>query len=98
VGELIDLVSGIGMGEPSDKAKDILGRVYEFVILGQHALEAGVGLLDLGHRIVDQLADGRLLGVVLQMRPACFLGHPEHVLGQILVGVFGSGGVSASSI
>src|SRR5262245_65540593 len=29
LGELIDLVSGIAMGEPSDKAKDILGRVYE---------------------------------------------------------------------
>src|SRR6202140_2037961 len=28
VGELIDLISGIGMGEPGAKAKDILGRVY----------------------------------------------------------------------
>jgi type I restriction enzyme M protein len=34
VGELIDLVSGIGMGEPSDKAKDILGRVYEYFLGG----------------------------------------------------------------
>ena len=63
------------------------------VVLGQHALEAGVGLLDLGHRVVDQLADGRLLGVGLQMRPARLLRHPEHVLGQILVRVLGSGGV-----
>jgi type I restriction enzyme M protein len=31
---LIDLVSGIGMGEPSDKAKDILGRVYEYFLGG----------------------------------------------------------------
>ena len=29
LGEVIDLVSGIAMGEQDDKAKDILGRVYE---------------------------------------------------------------------
>jgi type I restriction enzyme M protein len=34
LGELIDLVSGIGMSEPSDKAKDILGRVYEYFLGG----------------------------------------------------------------
>src|SRR6516164_6836370 len=34
LGELIDLVSAIGMGEPSDKAKDILGRVYEYFLGG----------------------------------------------------------------
>ena len=32
VGELIDLISGIAMGEPGDKAKDILGRVYEYFL------------------------------------------------------------------
>ena len=34
LGELIDLVSKIGMGEPGDKAKDILGRVYEYFLGG----------------------------------------------------------------
>ena len=34
LGELIDLISGIGMGEPEDKAKDILGRVYEYFLGG----------------------------------------------------------------
>lgn len=34
LGELIDLVSGIGMGEPGDKARDILGRVYEYFLGG----------------------------------------------------------------
>src|SRR5271154_6327344 len=34
LGELIDLVSGIGMGKPGDKAKDILGRVYEYFLGG----------------------------------------------------------------
>ena len=33
LGELIDLVSGIAMGEPGDKAKHILGRVYEYFLL-----------------------------------------------------------------
>ena len=30
LGKLIDLVSGIAMGEQGDMAKDILGRVYEY--------------------------------------------------------------------
>jgi hypothetical protein len=34
VGELIDLISGIAMGEPGDKAKDLLGRVYEYFLGG----------------------------------------------------------------
>ena len=34
LGELIDLISGIAMGEPGDKARDILGRVYEYFLGG----------------------------------------------------------------
>jgi type I restriction enzyme M protein len=34
LGELIDLISGIGMGEPGERAKDILGRVYEYFLGG----------------------------------------------------------------
>ncbi|WP_428536981.1 type I restriction-modification system subunit M [Rhodopila sp.] len=34
LGELIDLVSKIAMGEPSDKARDVLGRVYEYFLGG----------------------------------------------------------------
>jgi hypothetical protein len=33
LGEVLDLVSGIAMGEQDDKAKDILGRVYEYFLL-----------------------------------------------------------------
>lgn len=36
LGELIDLISGIALGEEGDKSKDILGRVYEY-FLGQFA-------------------------------------------------------------
>jgi len=34
LGELIDLISGIGMGEEADQSKDILGRVYEYFLGG----------------------------------------------------------------
>ena len=36
LGELIDLISGIALGEAGDRSKDILGRVYEY-FLGQFA-------------------------------------------------------------
>jgi type I restriction enzyme M protein len=29
LGQLINLVSDIGLGSPADRARDILGRVYE---------------------------------------------------------------------
>ena len=38
-----------------------------------------------------QLADGRLLGLALEMRPAGFLRHPEDVFGAVFVGIFGVG-------
>src|SRR4051794_14894772 len=34
LGELIDLISGIAIGEPGEKAKDLLGRVYEYFLGG----------------------------------------------------------------
>ncbi len=32
LGELIDLISGIAMGEGEDKSRDVLGRVYEYFL------------------------------------------------------------------
>ena len=91
------LSPGSPMAMPGDQVDQLaehhLVERRAVVVLGQHALEAGIVRLDGGHRVVDQLADGRLLGVGLQMRPARLLGHPEHVLGQIFVRVFGGGGV-----
>ena len=40
LGELIDLISGIALGERKDKARDLLGRVYEY-FLGQFAGSEG---------------------------------------------------------
>ena len=34
LGEIIDLVSGIGMAEEADRSRDILGRVYEYFLGG----------------------------------------------------------------
>ena len=34
LGELIDLVSGIGMAEKADRSRDILGQVYEYFLAG----------------------------------------------------------------
>lgn len=34
LGELVDLISKIAVGEPGDRAKDILGRVYEYFLGG----------------------------------------------------------------
>jgi len=40
LGELIDLISGIGLGDTENRSKDILGRVYEY-FLGQFASAEG---------------------------------------------------------
>jgi type I restriction enzyme M protein len=40
LGQLIDLVSDIGLGSPADRAKDVLGRVYEY-FLAQFASAEG---------------------------------------------------------
>ncbi len=53
LGELIDLISGIAMGEPGDKAKDILGRVYEY-FLGGFAGSEGIAPFLLTGRISPQ--------------------------------------------
>lgn len=42
LGELIDLISKIGLGDPENRSKDILGRVYEY-FLGQFAEKEGKG-------------------------------------------------------
>ncbi len=55
------------------------------VVLRQHAFERRVHLLDLEHRLVDQLSDTGLLGAGLEVRPARGLWHPEDVVGPVFV-------------
>ena len=50
---------------------------WAITVLGQDAFQAGIRRLDRGHRHVDQLADARLLGVGLKVRPARLLRPPR---------------------
>ena len=59
------------------------------VVARQHVLERQVVALNGGHRLIDGQADGRLLGLRPQMRPAGLGRHPEDVLGDVLVSVLG---------
>jgi hypothetical protein len=61
------------------------------VVLGQYALEHGIVALDAGHGVVHEPADGGLLRLGLQVRPARFGRHPEDAQGAVLVGVLGVG-------
>ena len=73
-------------GDEADQfAEHHLVERRAIIVLGQDAFQAGIRHLDRGHRLVDQLADARLLGVGLKVRPARLLRHPEHVLGQMLL-------------
>jgi len=56
----------------------------------QHPRELlGVLLLQGGHGLVHQAADGRLARVVLEGVPAGLARHPEYALGDVLVAVLG---------
>ena len=65
------------------------------VVLGQHALERRVVALDGEHGVVDDLADGRLLGFGFELGPARLFGHPKYVDGPVLVGVFRVGSLGS---
>ena len=62
------------------------------VVFGQHVLEYGIVALDAGHGAVDELADGGLARLGLEMGPAGLRRHPEDVLGDVFVAVLGSFG------
>ena len=67
-----------------------LSRGGPRVVLGENLLQHRVVALDRGHGPVHGLADGRLPRPGLQVCPAGFLGHPENVLGDVLVAILGS--------
>ena len=91
----LERFSAIAQADGADQvdqfAQPLLVERRPGVVLGQDAFEPGVVALDGDHRLIDQLADGRLLGLVLEMRPAGLLRHPEDVFGPVFVGVFGIG-------
>ena len=68
-------------------AETLLVQRRPGVVLGQHVLEHRVVALDTGHRAVDELADGGLARLGLEMAPTGFRRHPKDVLGPVLVRV-----------
>jgi len=58
------------------------------LLLRQDPFEPRVVSLNGDHRIINQLADGRLLRVVLQMLPTSFGGNPKDVLSLVLILIF----------
>ena len=68
-------------------AKPLLVQRRPGVVLGQHVLEHRVVALDTGHRAVNDLADGGLPRLGLEMTPAGLGRDPKDVLGAVLVRV-----------
>ena len=69
-----------------EPAQPLLVQSGTRIVLGQHARERGVVPLDARHRVVDELPDGGLAGLRLEVWPAGFGRDPEDGLGEILVG------------
>ena len=62
------------------------------VIARQHAFERGILALNRAHRIVNDLADLRRLGLGLDGVPAGFGRQPEDIRGEIFVAILGGFG------
>ena len=81
LGELIDLISGIGMHEGTGKSKDILGRVYEYFLGGFAGAE--------GKRGGEFYTPRSVVGVLVEML--------EPFKGRIYDPCCGSGGMFVQS-
>ena len=75
--------------EVDEFAEAILIERGAGVIFRQNAFQTRVVALDRDHRVIDDLADGRLLRAVLEISPARSGRHPENIFGSVLVGIFG---------
>ena len=87
------LGAGVGIAhadvgdEVNELPKALLVQGGPGVVPGEYTLERGVVALNGLHRLVHDLSDGSLAGVLLKPRPAGLGRHPEDVLGAVLVGV-----------
>jgi len=87
--ERFSLVAQTDVADQVDElAEPLLVEAGVGIVLWQHALERGVVAFDGEHGVVHDLADSRLFGIGLQVRPAGFLRHPEDVDRPVLVRVF----------
>ena len=90
-GAVLGIAQPDGADEVDQFAQAMLVERRPGVVLGQDAFQPGIITLDGDHRLIDELADCRLLGLALEMRPPGLLRHPEDVLGPVFVGIFGVG-------
>ncbi len=81
LGELIDLISGIAMGQDADRSKDILGRVYEYFLGGFAGAE--------GKRGGEFYTPRSVVGVLVEML--------EPYKGRVYDPCCGSGGMFVQS-
>ena len=88
LGPALFVAQANGGDEVNDAAKGLFIKVRAGVFLGQDAFERRVIALDGHHGIIKELADERVLGAALQVRPAGFGRHPEDVVGRVFVAVF----------
>jgi hypothetical protein len=72
-------------------AKHLLVQGGARVVLGQHALELGVGLLDGHHGVIHEPADGGQLRGALELVPPGLFRDPKHVPTGVLVLVLQEG-------
>ena len=59
------------------------------VVFRQDSFQTRVVALDRDHRVIDDLADGRLFRAVLEISPTRSGRNPENVFGFVLVRIFG---------
>ena len=74
--------------EIDEFAEAVLVERGTSVVFRQDAFQARVVALDRDHRVIDDLADGRLLRAVLKIGPARGGRDPEDIFGAVFVGIF----------
>jgi len=72
LGQLINLVSDIGLGSPADRAKDVLGRVYEYFLAQFASAE--------GKKGGQFYTPSRVVRVLVEMRDALL---PKLISGEL---------------
>lgn len=90
-GAVLTVARADGANQIDQFTKPLLVEHRPGVLLGQHALEAGVVAFDRIHRPIDQLADVWLLGLGLQEVPAGLGRNPEDTDRTVFVRVFRGG-------
>src|SRR4051812_48476325 len=92
------MIVGFGKPDRSNQVDELseasLVESLAAVVAGQDALDRGILLLDLVHRVIDVRADRCEFGARLDVLPAGVGGDPKNILTGVLVAVFKERGAS----